>query len=390
MNLVTHYLEPSILKFAFLIFKYFPYGGVQRDMLRIALDLTALGHVVTIYTGEWRGDKPNGLNVVLLSVKGLFNHQRHKYLIDAMLNAVKQTPVDFVVGFNRMAGLDAYYAADPCFMARAKEERGWWYRFSGRYRFFAKTERAVFAADSHCKVLVLTPREKVVFQHFYQTPAERFYALPPNIPVARFSGLDKISARKQLRAEFNLPTDAQVLLTVGSAFVRKGLDRLIIALAQLPEAQRLNTWIVAVGEDKAEPMYRIADKHQVRSQLIIAGARNDVPNIMLGADVFVHPARSELAGLVIIEAMTAGLPVVVTENCGYAPHVGEANAGIVLPELTAQAALNAALPTLLSDQKASTQFGLAGQVYTQHIAATTSSHVEADLLIGFAATQTQH
>ena len=357
-------------------------------MLRIALDLTALRHAVTIYTGEWRGDKPKGLNVVLLPVKGLFNHQRHQYLIDAMLNAVKQTPVDFVVGFNRMSGLDAYYAADPCFMARAKEERGWWYRFSGRYRFFAKTEREVFAADSDCKILVLTPREKAVFQYWYQTPAERFYALPPNIPVARFSGLDKAIARKQLRTEFNLPADAQVLLTVGSAFVRKGLDRLIIALAQLPEAQRLKTWIVAVGEDKPEPMYNIADKHQVRSQLIIAGARNDVPNIMLGADVFVHPARSELAGLVIIEAMTAGLPVVVTENCGYAPHVAEANAGIVLPEHNAQAVLNSTLPILLGDHTALAQFGVSGQAYTQRITETTSPHKEADLLIAFATAQT--
>ncbi|HSF71706.1 MAG TPA: hypothetical protein VLA25_05390, partial [Methylotenera sp.] len=46
------------LRFVFLIFKVFPYGGVQRDMLRIAADLVGLGHKVHILTGEWRGDAP--------------------------------------------------------------------------------------------------------------------------------------------------------------------------------------------------------------------------------------------------------------------------------------------------------------------------------------------
>jgi UDP-glucose:(heptosyl)LPS alpha-1,3-glucosyltransferase len=45
------------LKFAFVIFKYFPFGGVQRDMLRIANDCLNAGHEVVIYTGQWHGDQ---------------------------------------------------------------------------------------------------------------------------------------------------------------------------------------------------------------------------------------------------------------------------------------------------------------------------------------------
>ena len=52
---------------------------------------------------------------------------------------------------------------------------------------------------------------------------------------------------------------------------------------------------------------------------------------MLGADLLVHPARNEAAGAVLLEALVAGLPVVVTDICGYAQHVKAARAGILLP-----------------------------------------------------------
>jgi UDP-glucose:(heptosyl)LPS alpha-1,3-glucosyltransferase len=82
------------LTFAILIFKYFPFGGVQRDMLRIAKDLIALGHKVTIYTGEWCGDLPDNIPVKVLPVRGILNHQRYQYLINQMQSAIKNQAFD--------------------------------------------------------------------------------------------------------------------------------------------------------------------------------------------------------------------------------------------------------------------------------------------------------
>jgi len=378
------------LKFAFLIFKYFPFGGVQRDMLRIANDCAANGHEVTIYTGEWRGDKPantslaGSIKVVLLKSSGLFNHQRHQSLINAMAKTVQESKPDLVIGFNRMPGLDVYYAADPCFVERAHAERGWWYRLTGRYRFFAASEKAVMSPDSHCQVLLLTSHDQAIFKRWYGTPDHRFHVLPPSIPAQRFVNIDRSSARHHLRQEFGLPQHADVVLMVGSAFVRKGLDRAIIALAQLPEATRMNTWLLAVGEDEAEPMIAIARQYGIADRVfIVAEGRSDVPDLMMGADVLVHAARSELAGIVIVEALTAGLPVIVTDVCGYADHVKAAAAGWVLPAPYQQADLNRALLELLSSTDRE-QWNAAGLLYTANIRANTSTTVEADLLAQFA------
>ena len=372
------------MQLAFLIFKYFPYGGVQRDMLRIAEDCAKSGHQVTIYTGEWRADLPaENINVRILKGAGWSNHQRHQSLINAMQAALKLNPVDLVVGFNRMAGLDVYYAADPCFMARAYEEKNWLYRLTGRYKFFRDCEHAVFNQQSKTKILLLTERDKTVFQHWYHTQQERFYLLPPNIPLGKFAGLNRQDCRDFVRQQFVLPSNAHVVLTIGSAYLRKGVDRVVTALANLPENIKNNTWLIAVGEhESASTFLQDAKKLNVLGHCIEAGGRPDVAQLMLGADVLAHPARSELAGIVLMEAMTAGLPVLVTDVCGYASHVQEADAGIVLQSPFAQAALNTALQQMLSVSQQNWQQN--GLHYTQTLLQQSSASIEADLLIQFA------
>ena len=55
---------------AFTLFKYFPFGGLQRDFLRIALACQARGHAIRVYTLQWEGDIPPGFEVVRAPVKG--------------------------------------------------------------------------------------------------------------------------------------------------------------------------------------------------------------------------------------------------------------------------------------------------------------------------------
>ena len=381
------------MNFAFLIFKYFPFGGVQRDMLRIAQDCAVKGHKITIYTGQWRGEMPSSdkgnLNVVLLPYKGFLNHQRHQSLINAFEQRLQIDRPDFVVGFNKLAfmsgaELDVYYAADPCFMEKAHFERSWLYRLTGRYHFFARSEKAVMNASGYCKTLLLAKNEKVAFQRWYGTPDSRFYLLPPSIPSVRFAEINRDKARLKLRAEFGLPPDAKVVLMVGSAFVRKGLDRAIEALASLPPVLQQNTWLLAVGEDSdSMKMRTIAQRLDIASKVIITSGRNDVPELMVGADCLVHAARSELAGIVLIEALTAGLPTVVTDNCGYAFHVKNADAGYVLASPFRQQELNTALLDVLKSNKQS-EWVINAQKYTSDIAVSTSKSYEADLIENFA------
>ncbi|MDR2219163.1 MAG: glycosyltransferase family 4 protein [Methylobacillus sp.] len=320
------------MKFAFIIFKYFPFGGVQRDMLRIARESVKLGHEVHIFTGYWEGEiaQEQGLHPHIIEASGWFNHWRYRDFISKVEALLDAGNFDLVVGFNRMPELDAYFQADPCFLERTAHARPPLYRLTGRYRFFAESEAAVFGRDSKCEILLLSPSEKLVFQHWYGTPDERFHLLPLTIPADRFGLGDREKLRAEVRAEFGFKTDDHVVLMVGSAFKRKGLDRAIQAVAALPDALKTRTRLLAVGQDDPLPFLKLARSLDVNKQLHIAAeGRNDISRLMQASDLLVHPAYSEAAGLVLIESMASGLPVLASAECGYAFHVRESGAGDV-------------------------------------------------------------
>ncbi|HWV10004.1 MAG TPA: glycosyltransferase, partial [Pseudomonas sp.] len=75
----------------------------------------------------------------------------------------------------------------------------------------------------------------------------------------------------------------------------------------------------------------------------------DIPRFLLGADLLIHPAYNENTGTVLLEALVAGLPVLVTDICGYAHYIAEADAGRVLASPFEQERLNRLLVEMLAD-----------------------------------------
>ena len=76
--------------------------------------------------------------------------------------------------------------------------------------------------------------------------------------------------------------------------------------------------------------------------------RNDVSELMAAADLLLHPAYQEDAGIVLLEAITAWLPVLTTAVCGYAHYIADANCGTVIAEPFSQEQLNEVLRKALT------------------------------------------
>lgn len=319
------------MKLAFALFQYFPYGGLERDMLAIASLCHQRGHDVTIYTRSWQGIKPDAIPVVELPVRGWSNHQRAVQFARQLQQRAEYKTFDAVVGFNKMPGLDVYYAADVCFAQKAWEERSGWYRLSSRSRTYLKLEAAVFGAQQATSVMMISQAQIAIFQKYYQTPAERFHLLPPGIRRERIMPENYPALRLQKRQDFGLREDTLLLLMVGSDFKRKGLGRAIKSLALLPDTLRERVQLWVAGQDDGEAFELQAEKLGVSHLLKILGARDDVSELMWSADMLLHPAHSENTGTVLLEAMVAGLPVIATEVCGYANYISDHHLGQVLP-----------------------------------------------------------
>ena len=318
------------MRLAFTLFHYFPYGGLERDMLAMARACVARGHQVTIYTQRWVGDQPDDIPVVIVPARALTNHGRARAFTQQFQALRAQETLDLVIGFNKMPGLDVYYAADVCFAQKAYEERGWLYRLSGRSRHYLALERAVFAPTSKTQILLISPAQVAPFQRYYQTPDARLHFLPPGIKRDRVMPADYAAQRQQWRSTFGLSPDTFLMLMVGSDFRRKGLARSIRALADLPEALRQRAQLWVAGDDDPKAFINLAQTLGVSKQLKVLGARDDIAQLLWSADVFLHPAHSEAAGAVLLEAMVAGLPVITTDVCGYAHYVAQQQQGRVI------------------------------------------------------------
>ena len=164
---------------------------------------------------------------------------------------------------------------------------------------------------------------------------------------------DKGAIRRRMRAQFGVGDGECLLLFVGSGFIKKGLDRLLKGLKALPREVFARTWLYVLGDDNADPFVRLAARLGIGERVRFMGGRPDVPDFLFAADGFVLPAYDENAGMVILEAMIAGTPALVTENCGYAPYLREARAGLITPTPYDQDTFNAQLAELItSDERA--------------------------------------
>lgn len=339
------------MRLAFALFKYFPFGGLQQDMLRIALAAVERGHSVKVFCGQWQGEVPSQLEVVNVPMAGGSNASKDASFVAGLAVVLKQHEIDLLVGFNRMPGLDVYYGADSCFAAKVYELRSWFSRFLPRYKHHLSYEKAVFSTAVSTHALLISKPEKQVFIQYYQTPEKRLHLLPPGIRRDRVANKQSPAIGKAKRVELGVSDDEKLLLMVGSGFRTKGLDRAIIALANLPSAEKATVKFFVAGQDNPKRFNDLIKKLSVENQVNFLGGRSDIPELLLAADLLIHPAYRENTGTALLEAMVAGLPVVATDVCGYSSYISDFDMGIVLASPFNQSQLDQAVADLLFDEQ---------------------------------------
>ena len=339
------------MKLAFVIFRYFPFGGLQRDMLGLAQFFQQQGHSVTIFCEHWQGEKLPAIDVIEIPGRGLFNVAGVKCFVERFQQQFPREEFDVLIGFNKMPGLDVYFAGDTCFAYKAFCDRGWIYRLMPRSRLYLHYESAVFGGQSTTKILSLVESEQKQFARFYATAPERFYTLPPGIMREHIACADPQAAYQSLRKGLNLADATQVVVCLGSGFHTKGVD---ISIAAFAEFKKINTAsaLLVIGKDDPAKYRQQARALGVAESVFFMGPRSPVGDLLHGADVLLHPARKELAGNAILEAMLCGCPVLASYHCGYAHYIVENHLGELICKGSTPAGIAQQLTRILGFGKA--------------------------------------
>jgi UDP-glucose:(heptosyl)LPS alpha-1,3-glucosyltransferase len=329
------------VRFAFGIFRLLPAGGLERNAVEIARLLLARGHRVVVHTTAGGEAVPAGAEVLRLAKRGLNNHGAMQAFSADFAGVARG--FDLAVGFQKLDGLDLLYCADWCFVDR---ERAGWQRWLPRYRIMAALERSCFATRSATRIIALAAPQLDAYRRAYATPAGRTALIPPTIASGIRAEEPPTAAHKSaFKAAHGIGAETVVLLWVGLQPLVKGLDRVLAALAKRKDAV-----LVICGADRKnrqlDGLLRRREYAGLAQRIRILGMMEDshaLTGIYAGADLLVHPARLDVTGAVILEAIVNGLPVVATGNCGYSPHIEASDAGIVLAGAFDQRALDAAL-----------------------------------------------
>ncbi len=335
------------MKLAFIINNYYPFGGLEKNFLRIALACRDRGHTVQVLTMSWQGARPEGIPVRLVPSHGFTNHGRGRSFVKYWQKEAELGNFDLKIGFQRMPGLDLYYAADVCYVHDMIRRRSRFARITPRYRVYSAFEKAVFGTQSKTHIMILSEAEKEHYQAVYGTQEERFHHLPPGIDKEKIRADATPLARIEVRRELGVRDEQFLLLMIGSDFERKGVARSLAAFASLPEELMARCRLCVIGKGKTRKFARLAERLKLDRQVDFPGARFDVPRYLAAADLLLHPAVSENTGNVILEAMVAGLPVLASGICGYSFYVRRADAGLVMDEPFMQQKMNQGLCALL-------------------------------------------
>lgn len=130
------------------------------------------------------------------------------------------------------------------------------------------------------------------------------------------------------------------IVCVARLIERKGQQYLLEAFARLREGCVKPLRLTFVGTGDAEPQLRqAADRLHVADAVTFAGfvPRERMPAVYREADVFVLPSQQEGMSIALLEAMAAGLPVIVTDTGGTAELVSEGENGEIVPWADVQA-----------------------------------------------------
>lgn len=159
---------------------------------------------------------------------------------------------------------------------------------------------------------------------------------------------ERAHTRQKVRQELGLPPECPLLLTVGRLTEQKGHTYLLQAIPAVLESHPGAVFALAGEGPLQRELMAQAEQLGASRAVCLLGLRQDVPRLLQAADAFVLPSLWEGMAMALLEAMAAGLPVVVSDVEGISDLVTPQEDGLVVPPREPQA-LAGAINWLLGD-----------------------------------------
>ena len=277
-------------------------------------------------------------------------------LLWRLRRALRQSKPDIVHTHLIHADLFGYFAAKLAGVSAVVSSRHLDDAFRYRSRWRRINRRMWRMIDAG---IVISAAMKRFALEIEQAPAEKINVVLYGMEYRWLNDEDIDAARKRLRAELNLPTDAQLLGMACRLVEQKGIPYALEALRRIRSDFPCAHLVIAGDGEKADELRRLASMLGIADRVCWLGWRGDAAELMSAFDVFLLPSLREGFGLVLLEAMSRRLPIVASRVGAIPEIVIDGETGVLVEPRNVDE-LAKALTGLLKDRALRKYMGLLG------------------------------
>jgi len=247
------------------------------------------------------------------------------------------------IGADVMGGIAARMAGVPIVFSRRQDNPESRWAVALKYRLF---DRVVAISEEIGRVLLSEG-----------LPAEKLQCVRSAVDARPFQ---QPRDEAWFRAEFKLPEGSRVMGVVAQLIPRKGHRFLLQAMPEL-RRQFPQLHLIIFGKGSAEADIRETIRSlELESCVHLAGFRDDLPRILPCLDLLVHPALMEGLGVSLLQAASAGVPIVAARAGGIPEAVRDGLNGLLVPPGNVEA-LGQTVARVLGDTELAQRLGEAGR-----------------------------
>ncbi|TIP73030.1 MAG: glycosyltransferase family 4 protein [Mesorhizobium sp.] len=298
--------------------RYAPFGGGEIMLENIMAAFAARQRPVAVLSGDW--PQYEGVEFIHCAGRRFPRSQRATSFARAACRKIAEMPPALVQSNDRLPCCDVFRAGEGVHAAYLAERR----RFETRlgraamalspfHRQTLRLERATYVSPRLKAVIAISKMVAEDIIRHYDYPAGRVHHIPNGVDLVRFNLELRQQHRTAVRSQLDISDDKSVILFVGSGFARKGLLRLMKAVATLDGEPEV--WVIG-HDSRANAFKQAGDRLGLGARLRMLGPQKDTLPWYGAADIAVLPSIYDPFGTVVIEAMASGLPAVVSTGCG--------------------------------------------------------------------------
>jgi 1,2-diacylglycerol 3-alpha-glucosyltransferase len=349
------------MKIMMLTNTYLPHvGGVARSVSSYEEEFCRRGHEVRVVAPQFEGARDTAGRVLRTPAIQHFNGSDFSVRIP-----VPGLLADFVDYFRP----DVLHSHHPFLLGDAALRLAWSRRlplvFTYHTMYEQYTHYVPLASDAlkrfviqmsteYCNLCthVIAPSESVAAVLRERGVTAPITSIPSGIDPNFYSRGDG----NRFRRRFNIERSATVIGHVGRLAPEKNLEYLADALGRYLEDHSNAVFVIVGSGDAGESMERILQEYARPRQVVMAGKQTgkDLADAYAAMDVFVFSSQSETQGMVLAEAMAAGVPAVALDAPGAREIVDERN-GILLSATASTEEFAAAIARVAGDRNLRTQ-----------------------------------